>query len=78
MESLLEYAKSKNQNHYYGQAHRFLGELYLNQCQPHFATPLLIKVVQIFHNLGDYENREQVKNLAAISAGIYIFFLQSS
>lgn len=67
LESLLEYALRNRLSFYYGQAHRFLGELYLNESQARLATPLLIRAVEIFYALYDSENAEQVKNLAAIS-----------
>lgn len=69
LESLLNYAKENNLQYFYGQAHRFLGELYLNKGEARLATPLLIKAVEIFMYTEDQENMEQVKNLAAISAG---------
>lgn len=69
LETLLEYAEANNLLNYVAQAHRFLGEYYLNQGIPHLATPLLIKALNIFHELEDILNREQARNLAAISAG---------
>ncbi|KAK4886663.1 hypothetical protein RN001_002934 [Aquatica leii] len=69
LEMLLECALNQNLPYYVAQAYRFLGEFYLNQGQPHLATPMLLKAAQIFHEISDFLNREQAKNLAAISAG---------
>lgn len=46
-----------------------MGEYYLNHGNPDLATPLLIKALNAFHEIGDINNREQTKNFAAVSAG---------
>ncbi|KAK5643682.1 hypothetical protein RI129_007527 [Pyrocoelia pectoralis] len=69
LETLLKYAQGNDLPYYIAQAHKCLGEFHLNQGSPHLATPLLIKAIHHFHDIGDVLNREQVKNLAAISAG---------
>lgn len=68
---LLEYSKQYNLKPFYGQALRYLGEFHIKHAHPHEATKYLIEALQVFHELDDYDNREQVKNLAAISAGKY-------
>lgn len=55
--------------YYVGRAHRFFGEFYLNQGKPNLATPFLIKALNTFHELNEIAEREQARNLAAISAG---------
>ncbi|KAF2882661.1 hypothetical protein ILUMI_23525 [Ignelater luminosus] len=69
LEALLKFAEENNLHYYVAQALRFLGEYYLNQGMPNIATPLLIKALNIFHEIEDLLNREQARNLAAISAG---------
>lgn len=69
LQRLLELAQLYNMEYYIAQAHRFLGEYHISQGQPSDATPLLIKALNIFHSINDIPNREQVRNLAAISAG---------
>ncbi|GLV36098.1 hypothetical protein CBL_01862 [Carabus blaptoides fortunei] len=66
---LLKYSKEHSLKYFYGQALRHLGEFHLNHAHPNEATKYLIEALQVFHELDDYDNREQVKNLAAISAG---------
>lgn len=69
LEILLELAELHNMDYYIAQAHRFIGEYYVSKGQPSTATAMLIKALNIFHRLNDVLNREQVRNLAAISAG---------
>ncbi|XP_031339636.1 uncharacterized protein LOC116168108 [Photinus pyralis] len=69
LEKLLAYAQENYFPYYTAQAHKCLGEFHLNQGSPHLATSMLIKAIQEFHDIGDILNREQVKNLAAISSG---------
>lgn len=68
LEALLQYAYDNHLHYYFAQAHRYLGEVYINR-NPKLSTPLLIKAVEVFMDLNDKENVEQVKTLAAISAG---------
>ncbi|KAK9720986.1 hypothetical protein QE152_g21775 [Popillia japonica] len=69
LQQLLEFALSHNLAYYIGQSYRYMGEYYLNHGNPDLATPLLIKALNAFHEIGDINNREQTKNFAAVSAG---------
>ncbi|GJQ81199.1 hypothetical protein Trydic_g23367 [Trypoxylus dichotomus] len=69
LQQLLEFAQSHNMPYYIGQSYRYMGEYYLNHGNPDLATPLLIKALNAFHEIGDINNREQTKNFAAVSAG---------
>lgn len=72
LQQLLEFAQSHNMPYYIGQSYRYMGEYYLNHGNPDLATPLLIKALNAFHEIGDINNREQTKNFAAVSAGNWI------
>ncbi|KAI4462572.1 tetratricopeptide repeat protein 29 [Holotrichia oblita] len=69
LQQLLQCAESYNMPYYIGQSYRYMGEYYLNHGNPDQATPLLIKALNAFHEIGDISNREQTKNFAAVSAG---------
>ncbi|KAK4886657.1 hypothetical protein RN001_002928 [Aquatica leii] len=69
LKKLLLEAEQNNLPFYVAQANKFIGEYYLNEGKPHMATPFLMKALEKFHELEDISNREQTKNLAAISAG---------
>ncbi|KAK9704566.1 hypothetical protein QE152_g27798 [Popillia japonica] len=69
LQQLLQCAERNNMPYYIGQSYRYMGEYYLNHGNPDQATPLLIKALNAFHEIGDISNREQTKNFAAVSAG---------
>lgn len=72
LQQLLQCAERNNMPYYIGQSYRYMGEYYLNHGNPDQATPLLIKALNAFHEIGDISNREQTKNFAAVSAGEHI------
>ncbi|KAL1506367.1 hypothetical protein ABEB36_005742 [Hypothenemus hampei] len=55
---------------YLAQAHRYLGEYYLNCGEPHKATPLLSDALAIFHSINFMAEADQVRNLGALSSGL--------
>lgn len=69
LRKLLDYANDNDQTTYMARAYRYLGEYYLNHGSPHYSTPILLLAMRMFHRLNDIFNREQLKNLAAISQG---------
>ncbi|KAF5284521.1 hypothetical protein FQR65_LT13506 [Abscondita terminalis] len=69
LNEVLELAEENELPYYVAQANRYIGEFYLNHGAPSTATQFLVKAVEEFHILDDTFNREQAKNLAAISAG---------
>lgn len=69
LETLHKFAEENNLSYYEAKAHRCFGEFYLNEGKPNIATPFLIKALQTFHALHDNVEREQARNLAAVSAG---------